>query len=331
MYRRFLVIQTAFTGDAILASAVLEKLHLHFPEAHIDILVRKGNESLFANHPFLHAVLVWNKQQHKFRHLLKMLLTIRRSRYDCVINLHRFATSGLLTAFSGAKETSGFDKNPISFLFTRKIKHVIGDGRHETERNQTLIAHFTDDKAALPKLYPSVEDRQLIRRYQEQKYICIAPGSVWFTKTWPEEKWLQFIHLFYRRYPEVRVYLLGAPSEKPVCDRIISAAPNSVAHSLCGTISLLQSAALMQGATMNYVNDSAPMHLASAMNAPVTAVYCSTLPNFGFGPLSDQSHVVETRQSLECRPCGLHGHRQCPQGHFACANTIEEESLLTIS
>lgn len=79
---------------------------------------------------------------------------------------------------------------------------------------------------------------------------------------------------------------------------------------------------------MNYVNDSAPMHFASAVNAPVTAVYCSTLPSFGFGPLSDKRFIVEVKEPLPCRPCGLHGRKACPLGHFKCAYNIREEQLL---
>jgi heptosyltransferase-2 len=84
----------------------------------------------------------------------------------------------------------------------------------------------------------------------------------------------------------------------------------------------------MKEAAMNYVNDSAPMHFASAVNAPVTAVYCSTIPAFGFGPLSDKSFIVEIEEPLDCRPCGLHGYRACPRGHFHCAYKIQEVQLL---
>jgi heptosyltransferase-2 len=80
---------------------------------------------------------------------------------------------------------------------------------------------------------------------------------------------------------------------------------------------------------MNYVNDSAPMHFASAVNAPVTAIYCSTIPAFGYGPLSDNSNIVETHEQLSCRPCGLHGYKACPQGHFKCAFGITNEQLLS--
>ena len=79
---------------------------------------------------------------------------------------------------------------------------------------------------------------------------------------------------------------------------------------------------------MNYVNDSAPMHIGSAMDAPVTAIYCSTVPEFGFGPLSTNSRILQTDENLSCRPCGLHGYTSCPKGHFDCASKINMEELI---
>jgi heptosyltransferase-2 len=83
----------------------------------------------------------------------------------------------------------------------------------------------------------------------------------------------------------------------------------------------------MKDARMNFTNDSAPLHLASAMNAPVTVIYCSTVPRFGFGPLSDVSKIVETGE-LYCRPCGIHGYRSCPEKHFRCATQINVDQLI---
>jgi heptosyltransferase-2 len=59
------------------------------------------------------------------------------------------------------------------------------------------------------------------------------------------------------------------------------------------------------------------------MNAPVTAFFCSTIPDFGFGPLSDDATILQTKENLSCRPCGLHGHKECPEGHFKCGFGIE--------
>ena len=79
----------------------------------------------------------------------------------------------------------------------------------------------------------------------------------------------------------------------------------------------------MQHAAMNYVNDSAPLHIASAMNAPVRVIFCSTVPAFGFGPLNANGRIVERLEPLYCRPCGLHGYKACPEGHFKCALDID--------
>ncbi len=325
----FLIIQTAFIGDVVLATALVEKLHQQFPASAIDFLLRKGNDDLLKGHPFLRKVIVWDKKKRKLRNLFKIMRQVRASRYDYVINIHRFTSSGLITFFSAAKTTIGFDKNPLSFFFTRRFKHLIGNGLHEVERNQSLIEELTDRRPSQPRLYPSKADQDQVAAYQSHpgatRYICVAPTSVWFTKQYPKEKWLEFID-----QPETRlfhVYLLGAPQDHASCELIRQQSKHPAVINLAGKLSLLESAALMQKALMNFVNDSAPLHLASAVNARVTAVFCSTVPAFGFGPLSDKSFVVETTEKLSCRPCGLHGFRACPQGHFKCALSISKEQL----
>jgi heptosyltransferase-2 len=60
----------------------------------------------------------------------------------------------------------------------------------------------------------------------------------------------------------------------------------------------------------------------------VTAIFCSTIPAFGYTPLSDRSFIVETKEHLSCRPCGIHGRKACPEGHFKCGYGISTEALL---
>ena len=291
-------------------------------------MVRKGNEALLAGHPFLNKVLVWDKKQQKLKNLFRLIRQVRRTGYDTVINVQRFAATGLLTAFSGAKETIGFDKNPLSKVFTKRIPHIVSTNAaplHEIQRNQELIRHLTDDVPANPRLYPTKEDYNKVEAYKNQKYLTISPASVWFTKQYPKEKWIAFIN---KVPPNYHIYLLGAPSDKDLCTYISQHQHRQNLTDLSGQLSFLQSAALMRDAHMNYANDSAPMHFASALNAPVTAVYCSTIPAFGFGPLSDRKFIVETPEPLDCRPCGLHGYKACPLGHFHCAHYIKDEQLL---
>ena len=325
--QKILVIQTAFIGDVVLATGLVEKLHLSYPHAMIDFMVRKGNEGLFTDHPFLHRVIIWDKKQSKYRHLWQLLQQIRSTKYDLVVNVQRFAATGILTAFSNAARTIGFDKNPCSFLFTTKVKHLVSNAKnplHEIERNQMLIASVAPGNAMKPRLYPSSMDEQSILAYTTKPFICIAPASVWFTKQYPTNKWIELTNALKNK----KIYLLGANSDTALCNEIIAKSNHQNIENLAGKLSFLQSAALMKHATMNYVNDSAPMHFASSVDAPVTAIYCSTLPSFGFGPLSSNSNTVETKVQLDCRPCGLHGQASCPKQHFNCANTITVEQII---
>jgi heptosyltransferase-2 len=318
----FLIIQTAFIGDVILATPIVEKLRRFYPDARIDMLVRKGNESLLAGHPHLHRVWVWDKNRGKYRRMLQLIARLRQQRYDCIVNCQRFAASGIITLASGARQTVGFDKNPCAPWFTKKVPHIV-DGRHEVVRNLQLIEHLTDAPSPeRPRLYPSEQDRASAKALTQSSdnYICIAPTSVWFTKQLPAHKWVGLIQTIPQDTP---IYLLGAPGDREACADIQQQSGHPGVHNAAGALPLLASAALMEGARMNYVNDSAPMHLASAVNAPVRAVFCSTSPSFGFSPLSDQSSIIEAKNPLSCRPCGLHGHNACPKKHFHCAENID--------
>ena len=343
--QKILVVQTAFIGDVVLATALLETLHQQYPQAAIDVVVRQGNESLFNEHPFINELIVWDKKQDKYLNWLSILKKIRAKHYDILINLQRFAATGLWTVLSKANTTIGFDKNPFSFLFTHKVKHdVTGNGVHEIDRNHALISSLGALPLAMPKLYPTKSDFEKVKKYQAEKYITIAPASVWFTKQFPLTAWVSLINELKFEGP---IYILGGASDKALGDKIINevvilhskafnatstTSNNSSASSkiinLSGELGFLASAALQQKAVLNYVNDSAPMHFCSAVNAPVVAIYCSTIPAFGFGPLSKNSFIVETQQKLSCRPCGLHGKKQCPLGHFNCAQTIENAQLI---
>lgn len=323
--KKFLVIQTASIGDVILATAVAEKLHAYYPDSQIDMMIKKGYDSLFENHPYINKVYSWDKKNHKYRNLFSILKEVRRQRYDLIVNIQRYAATGFVTAFGKAKETSGFNKNPFSMFFTHKVKHQIGvKGVHEVDRNQKLIEHVTDGKAVRPGLYPSETVFEKVKHYKSGRYICVAPCSLWFTKQYPEDLWAHFLRLV---PDDLKVYLLGGKDDIALCDRIIANVPEKQIESLAGQLNLLESAALMKDAEMNYVNDSSPMHLASSQNAPTTAIFCSTVADFGFGPLSEDSVVVEENRNLKCRPCGLHGYKECPKGHFKCAYYIDVKEL----
>ncbi len=324
---KLLIIQTAFIGDVILATALVEKLRTSLPNIDIDFLVRQGNESLLVGHPHIRKLHVWNKSKKKWSSWLELLFKVRAEHYTYVITLQRFATMGLFTVLSGAEKTIGFDKNPFSSLFSLKVKHEIRSGIHELDRNQALIAAITDTSASQPRLYPSEADFEIIKTVHPEvhkPYICVAPSSVWFSKTLPEETWIEFLKQVQN---QVFVYLLGSRDDAELCQRLEQHVSGQVV-SLAGKLSLSASAAMISKSAALFANDSAPLHIASAMNVPTCAVFCSTHTDFGFGPTATRSIVVHTLENLPCRPCGLAGKPVCPEGHFKCGRTITATQLM---
>jgi ADP-heptose:LPS heptosyltransferase len=324
--KKILVIQTASIGDVILMTSLLEKLHSTYENAQLDVLIKKGNETLFAFHPYISNVIIWNKKENKYKNLLSVINRVRSNKYDMVFNLQRFFSSGLITVLSKSKQTVGFKKNPLSLFFSKRVEHNIGkQGVHEVQRNMKLLEGFCDKEILRPKLYPSKTDYAKMSEYKLEPYYTLSPSSLWQTKRLQLDKWVE---VFKNMDKNSSLYLLGAKEDYKDCEWIRKELKNYNCVNLAGKLTFLQSAALMKDAKMNFVNDSSPLHLCSAMNAKVTAVFCSTVPEFGFTPLSDDKLIVETKEKLSCRPCGLHGKKTCKEGNFLCSNTIDTTLLI---
>jgi heptosyltransferase-2 len=144
-------------------------------------------------------------------------------------------------------------------------------------------------------------------------FIALAPGSVWATKRWPY-------------YAELAAGLdrtsviVGGADDAELAQVIVDGAGGR-AVSAAGALSLRGSAALIQRASVLVTNDSAPLHLATAVGTPVVALFGPTVPEFGFGP-RHPGDIVLGHDQLPCRPCSKHGPPACPLGHHRCMRDL---------
>ena len=322
---KILVIQTASIGDVILVTSLLEKLHHKFPDSQIDLLLKSPNQQLFTQHPFINNLWIWQKDDKKYLRLWDLCDRIRKEKYDVVFCVHRFLSSGIVTLYSGAKKRIGFKKNPLSLFFTHRVEHKIEKGIHEVDRNISLLEGYWCKTAPRPQLYPTKDDYAKTSLYKQGNYYTISPSSLWKTKTLEPEKWIELTNHIPQ---DSTLYLLGSKQDYELCQYIKKHSQHTSTFNLSGELTLLQSAALMRDAKMNFTNDSAPLHLCTSVNAPVTAVFCSTTTDFGFTPLSDDSLVVEATPQPKCKPCGLHGAKKCKHEHFECGRKIDMQTLI---
>jgi ADP-heptose:LPS heptosyltransferase len=333
--KTILIIQTAFIGDTILASHFARAVKDFYPNSKIHFFLRKGNESVIQGLSSIEKTWIWDKKGGKTKNLINLISELRKIDFDIVFNLHRHFNSGLVTSLMKSPLKVGFSQNPLSVFYTHKVQHLIphesnGNTWHEVQRNLQLLKAIEpsfeikeDSKVYKPELPIEAKHIEKITPYEKEKYFVVAPASVWFTKAWSKHKYQELVKELSLKG---KVYLIGGPDDKVLCDEVMDSSSN--VENLCGKLNLLDSAALMKNAKRVFVNDSAPLHLASSVNAKTTAIFCSTVPAFGYTPLADDSVIVDVGASLNCRPCGLHGHKDCPLGHFNCSEHIEVNRVL---
>jgi heptosyltransferase II len=316
-----LVIQTSFLGDTVLTTPLLAQLANRGP---VDVVTTPASAALLANHPAVRAVIVYDKRggDRGIRGLLRLARRLRASRYDVALLAQGSWRSAVLALLAGIPSRIGFTSSTGRWLYTKRVPYR--DDLHHAAR--LLMLARPNGREPLPEelrptLAPGDAERSAVDALLAQHavqpgqpLVALAPGSVWATKRWPY-------------YPELakllasraRLVVIGSGADATFAQAILAAEPSAI--DATGRLSLLASAELIGRCGVVVTNDSAPLHLASAMGTPTVAIFGPTVPGFGFGPLSPRASVVG-RDTLPCRPCDRHGPQRCPLGHHRCMRDI---------
>ncbi|MES2261585.1 MAG: lipopolysaccharide heptosyltransferase II [Pseudomonadota bacterium] len=149
--------------------------------------------------------------------------------------------------------------------------------------------------------------------------LVFAPGAEFgAAKRWPPAHFGALAQAIVAALPQAQVALLGSPKDREVCEQVVAAAGAAAEHmyNLAGATSLAEAVALMARADGVVSNDSGLLHIASALNRPVIAIYGPTDPDHA-PPFSDLAASISLR--LDCAPCR---QRECPLGHQDCMQKI---------
>jgi heptosyltransferase-2 len=332
--RNALIVQTAFLGDVILTLPLVQVLKRSFPSTGIDIVVTPQAAKLLQNHPALRAVLEFDKRgkDSGIGGLMSKVSQIRKGKYELAVVPHRSLRSALLVRLGNIPLRIGFHTSAGKILFNEVVRYE--KSLHEVERNLRLLGPLgIEEKGAeYPELYPADDDRRAVNDFlklagikDRTKLIAVAPGTVWNTKRWLKERFVELS----RKLVEAGwgVVLIGGRSDVSLCDGIVHDISLPGVFSTAGELTLLQCAELIRRCQALVCNDSAPMHLAVAVRTPVVAVFGATVPEFGFAPYGKYDTVVETK-GLACRPCSIHGGERCPISTFECMVKISADEVL---
>jgi len=344
---KILIIQTAYLGDVILTLPVVQNIMNQLPGAEIDFLCIPQTEIVLQNNSYIRSFIVYDKRgKNKFSKLKEIISIVRKSKYDIVISPHRSFRSALITHFSGADMRIGFDKNSMSNLLTHRVEYI--KNTHEILRNLELIKVIPgitltkENEILKPELFPSAEDTEIVNKVLNTPHfypdvhrgkdsihsthlISLAPCSKWFTKQLSESKTIEVINaLISSGYG---VVIIGGKEDTAFCNKIENGINNPNLLNLCGKLTPLQSKAVIEKSACLISVDSAAAHLGVSTDTPVVQIYGSTVPAFGFYPLTSKNAIVEN-ETLACRPCTDHGRNSCPLKHFKCIEDLDAVEIV---
>lgn len=275
--------------------------------------------------------------------------SLKGTEFDYLLAPHQSVTSALLARRISAKKKIGFKKWWNGIFFDERIvfDHSLPDAlrqlsllkNHWPELQQKLLefqraeltAREKGELAAVPDWASPLLDVSAHARGVQSKwnlpsqFVCLFPGSVWRTKQWTEEGFVETGVAIQKQ--GLSILVMGGPGEESLCERVASQIPG--AQSLAGKTSLLETVVILSLAQTVISNDSAGQHLASLVGTKTISVFGPTVLEFGYRPWNSQAVVVE-RKGLSCRPCGKHGHQKCPIGTHECMKSISAPEVLNL-
>ena len=321
-----LVIQTSFLGDTVLTTPLLVQLARR---SAVDVVTTPASAMLLANHPAVRSVIVYDKRgvDRGLPGFVALARKLRATQYDIAFLAQGSFRSAALALAAGIPTRVGFDTSSGRWFYTRRV-----DFREDLHHAARLLRLARPNgRPAMPEelrptLHPGDGEKRAVDALLAsngvaagEPFVALAPGSVWATKRWP-----YYAELAALLAPDIRLVVVGGMDDRALAQGIVSAVPAAI--DATGQLSLLASAELVGRAAVIVTNDSAPLHLASAMGTPTVAIFGPTVPAFGFGPLAPKSIVVG-HTGLTCRPCDRHGPQVCPLGHFRCMRELDAEMI----
>jgi lipopolysaccharide heptosyltransferase II len=359
-FERILLIKPSALGDVVHTLPVLVKLRARYPNARIDWLITPENADLIRYHPDLSNTVLYprNEYAHFGRNWsatvgpFQLLSTIRRNRYDLVIDLHGQLRSATFTLASGSPVRIGFDRprgrleaEPAKGLHRVSAKHGWTGAREGswiayTHRIPipTLDVHAVDrylwiapmlgldeDPPDLRIHLPlqaalAIDELLLTHGLTGRPLAVLVPGTIWETKHWQVAGFAQVgRHLIDSGHD---VVIAGTNRDRPRSQAILEACP--AARDLCGQTTVAGLVALIRRAAICVTNDSGSMHVAVAVGRPVVSVFGPTNPRW-IGPYGRPNSVV--RVDVPCAPCNLRRMRSCPNNHI-CMREVTADMVI---
>ena len=329
---RTLVISPNWIGDAVMAQPLLRLLKQAHPERAIDVLAppqvvpvwrRIQEADQIMETPFRHRALQLGER-------LKTARQLRQRGYRDAYVLPNTLKYALIPWLARIPRRVGY-KGEMRYGMVNVMHHDDSPPRSMVPFYAALAREpelELPGQLARPSLIVAGEESEAVARRLglslDRPLVAFAPGAEFgIAKRWPPAYYAQLAARVGATLPDAQIALMGSVNDVETCEqvRVGAGLAEGVVRNLAGQTSLDDAIALLAQARAVVSNDSGLLHIASALNRPVVALYGSTDPNYA-PPLSEIARTISLR--LECSPCR---QRECPLGHHDCMTKMSVDRV----
>ncbi len=316
---RILVRGVNWVGDTILTYPAVQKLKSLFPHCHLAMLVPGHLVDLWKTFPQVDEIIPFQKKRGigSIWEDINLSQSLMERKFDLAVILPRSFRSALHIFLARIPIRVGYKGEGRSFFLTHGIprtKEVLEI--HRIHYYEKLVESTGQSKESpSPRIFLREEDRKSVEEMlgsmgllDGRLLIGMNPGATYgLAKCWHPERFGELGKRISKKW-KATVLLFGREEERPIANEILVHLKEG-GIDLTGKTYLLQLAALLERCRILVTNDTGTMHVATAVETPVVALFGSTDPSTT-GPWGD-GHVV-IRKDVSCSPCSK---RICPTDH----------------
>jgi heptosyltransferase I len=297
---RFLLVRLGSLGDIIHALPAAAALRDTFPGARIDWVVEPKWTRLLEGNPDISEVISLDRKS--AGGIVSTIRKLRAAKYTCAVDFQALYKSALLAFASGAPRRIGFQSSYAreglaAAFYTDRLNPR---GPHKVDHNLTLAecAGARKGKPRFPLAILAEDEEKTSRELSAHgigDFFVLNPGGGWVSKCWPAERYGQLHQRLLKDFGWRGVVSYG-PGEENFSRDVIAAAGNHPPVAI--SLGLGPLMALLRRAKFVVSADTGPLHMASALGAPVVGLYGPTDPSRN-GPYSTEDVVVRNARVSE--------------------------------
>jgi len=300
-------------GDVVMSTAFIAAVRQVYPDAAIDIIVKKELCGIAALIPGLQNINPFSKQEYNgLGGVYRFGKKLRTEKYDLFFNLPSSLSSLVMGWAAGAKKRIGFRKEGGRFLLSNAYERKANV--HRVDEYISLLEQFTGEATGAHQVKLSIGSPEQLNANR----VLINFNSEADSRRMPPDKAKAIIDLLTKTFPATLFAFIGSAKEAPFVEQVINSAENERnIENLAGRTDLVSLSYLMQASAALLSTDSGPAHLANSLGTPVIALFGAG-NELNTAPYNKQNLTVLRYGKLACEPCvkntcKLYGVPKCMQ------------------